>query len=136
MDGGISIAIISAASVTVGSLTTAVIQYLLTKAGASREEKRLRRNDFRNRFEEYVTKLIEETDPDIHAVPSIPEITRNLIKLQLYLNLEDDDQKKLNGSVNALGRSVAGYSTSRDKTTILQNQSAVIDHANKILRKL
>jgi hypothetical protein len=61
------------------------------KAAASREEKRLRRVELRNCLEECLVKLLEETDPDIHPVPSVPEITRNIIRLQLYLDMEDKD---------------------------------------------
>ena len=135
MNDNITIAIISAASAIVGGLSTALIQYLLAKATASREEKRQRQIEFRNRFEDSIVKLIEETDPDIHPVPSISEVTRNIIRLQLYLNLEDADQKELNDYLNGLGASITGYSDSKDKKSILVNHSKVIKLANKVFRK-
>src|SRR5215211_3936983 len=132
MDANITIAIISASSVLVGMIA----QHWFGSAAASREERRQRRIDVRNRFEECVVRLLEETDPDVHPVPSRSEITRNIIRLQMYLNLEDQDHRKLNGYLNSLGISISGYSDSQDKRLILQSHAAVLDAANKIFKKL
>lgn len=92
-DWWVSLAPFSAATVLGGM----IVQHLLATAAASREARRQRRAEIRNRFEECVVRLLEETDPDVHPVPSVPEITRNIIQLQLYLDLNDRDHKKLNG---------------------------------------
>lgn len=135
METTIAIAIISASSVLVGGFATALTQHLLATAAASREEKRRRRLDFRNRLEECVVRLLEETDPDVHSVPSVPEITRNIIRLQLYLDLEDQDHRKLNGCLNSLAGSLSGYSEPQEKSMILRNHAALLEAANRLLRK-
>jgi hypothetical protein len=95
-------------------------QHLLAIATASSEARRRRREGVRNRFEESVVRLLEETAPDIHPVPSIPEITRNIIRLQLYLNLDDKDHRKLNGCLNRLAISISGYLDSKIRTCYLR----------------
>src|SRR5258706_16147512 len=135
MDTNITIAVVSASSVVVGGLATALIQHLLTTATTSREEKRHRRLDFRNRFEDCVVKLLEETDPDIHPVSSVPEIKRNVIRLQLYLDLEDKDHRKLNGHLNSLASSLSGYSDPQKKSLILRNHAALLEAASKVFKK-
>lgn len=132
MDANISIAIISASSVLGGMF----VQHLLATAAASREARRQRRVEVRNRFEECVVRLLEETDPDVHPVPSVPEITRNIIRLQLYLDLDDKDHRKLNGYLNALAISISGYSASQDKKLLLQNHAAVLEFANRVFKRL
>ena len=132
MAANITIAIISASSLLVGMFA----QHLLAIAAASREARQRRMVEIRNRFEECVVKLLEETDPDVHPVPSIPEITRNIIRLQLYLNLEDKDHRKLNGHLNSLAISISGYANSQDKKLVLQNHAAVLDAANRIFKRL
>ena len=132
MDANITIAIISASGVLAGMIA----QQMLGSAAASREERRQRRIDVRNRFEECVVRLLEETDPYVHPVPSVPEITRNIIRLQLYLNLADKDHKKLNGHLNSLAISITGYSDSHDKKLLLQNHAAVLDAAIESLKSL
>lgn len=136
MDTTVAIAIISASSAIGGGLATALTQYFLGKVTASREEKKQRRVEFRNRIEESVIRLLEETDPDIHPVPSIPEITRNVIRLQLYLDLDDQQQLNLNNAVNSLAESVAGYSDTDSKAEILDHAGRVLVRANTILRIL
>jgi hypothetical protein len=135
METSIVIAIISASSVLVGGLATAAIQHWLAKATVSREDRKQRRAEFRSRFEECVVRLLEQTDPDIHPVPSIPEITRDIIRLQLYLDLEDNDHRDLNSYLNRLAISISEFSESQDKKLVLREHGAVLDAANRLLRK-
>src|SRR5688572_6583409 len=131
MNSTIAIAIISASSVIVGGLATALTQYFLARATAQREESKQRRAETRRRIEECVINLLEETDPDIHPQLAVSEITRNVIRLQLYLDLNDQKQLYLNNAVNELARFVAGYSDDvPDKKQILNYHAFVLDSAN------
>ena len=137
MDVTLATAIISAASVLSGVFVTAFTQHLLAKSAASREEKRQRRIEFRNQFQECVVKLLEATDPDIHPVPSAPEITRNIILLQLYLDLQNKEHRKLNGCLNQLALAVSGYSnTESSKSLVLRSHAEFLDAAGKMFRQI
>lgn len=137
MDATIATAIISAASVLAGGLATALTQHLLANAAASREEKRQRRIEFRTHFQECVVRLLEATDPDIHPIPSASEITRSIIRLQLYLDLQNKEHKKLNGALNKLALSVSEYSdTENSKSLILRSHAEFLDAASRMFKQL
>jgi len=133
MDANVTIAVISASSVLLGGFSTALIQHLLTKATASREEKRQRQIEFKKHLEECLVNLLEESDPDIYPVPSIPTITRNIITLQLYLDLKDKDHRELNGCLNRLGRNL--LSAPHETSLILRSHSDLLDAGNKVIKK-
>ena len=64
----------------------------------------------RQLIQNHIGELITATDPDITEEPNIPLMTRNILVLQLNLDLNNETERLLNDALSELGHSVTGRS--------------------------
>jgi len=126
--------------VMIGSLTSYFAQIHVTKLANQAELSRLsveaRIRDEEKKLDlirEYVAELLFVTDPDISTNVDHKQITRNILRLQLILEIDTNIvHRNLNGEINQLGALFLRNEATRDSIYSIQDQILTIVRGLKV----